>query len=162
MNLTIYQILEKAISAHKKGNFELAQKYYKLILKSHRYQPDANYNLGIIFLSHNKIDKALKFFKIALEANPKIEKYWSSYIETLINENYYDIAKKYLLIGKKKGLSEKMIFYLTSALEQATTNITPPQFHSPCSRTQSSLERQPYTRASRCVYAYVCVCVCVC
>ena len=32
-----------------------------------------------------------------------------------------------MLIGKKKGLSEKMIFYLTSALEQATTNITPPQ-----------------------------------
>ncbi|MDC3116730.1 tetratricopeptide repeat protein, partial [Alphaproteobacteria bacterium] len=130
---------------HKNGKLELAEKYYKLILKSKPNQPDANHNLGIIFLSNNKIDKALKLLKIALEANPKVEQYWSSYIETLINENYYDIAKENLSIGKKKGLSEKTFFYLSNALKQASASIKPPQ--SKINNLVSRFQKEKYDEA---------------
>ena len=57
MNLTIKQKLEQAIFAHKKGNFILAERIYRDILKSNPYHSDANHNLALIFLTNNKINR---------------------------------------------------------------------------------------------------------
>lgn len=127
MNLTIKQKLEQAVFAHKKGNFSLAERIYRDILKSNAYHSDANHNLALIFLTNNKINKALKLFKTALDINPNIEIYWSSYIETLINENYFDVARQFLSKGKDKVLSEKTFIYLKKSLEKASLNISPPK-----------------------------------
>ena len=73
MELTLDQALQQGVAAHKEGKVQDAERLYRAILQSQPLHPDANYNLGVIAVSDNKADVALPLFKVALEANPKIE-----------------------------------------------------------------------------------------
>ena len=66
---------------------------YIVILQSQPAHPDANHNLGVLAVSMNKVDLSLPLFKTALEANPKIEQFWLSYIDALIKLNRITDAK---------------------------------------------------------------------
>ena len=104
MELTIEQALQQGIFAHKEGKFEEAERLYKAILQVQPEHADANHNLGVIAVSVNKAELALPLFKTALEANPKIEQFWLSYIDALIKENQLEIARAILQQGRKIGL----------------------------------------------------------
>ena len=86
MELTIEQALQQGVAAHKEGKLEEAERLYRAILQSKPLHPDANHNLGVVAVSVNKADLALPLFKAALEANPKVEQFWLSYINALIKE----------------------------------------------------------------------------
>jgi hypothetical protein len=73
-------------------------------LQSKPLHPDANHNLGVVAVSVNKADLALPLFKAALEANPKVEQFWLSYINALIKEKQFDNAKQVLEQGKNQGV----------------------------------------------------------
>ena len=107
MALTIEQTLQQAITAHQEGKLQEAERLYRAILQSQSAHPDANHNLGVIALSVNKTDAALPLFKTALEANPKIEQFWLSYIDALIKEKQFDNAEQVLEQAKKQGLAGK-------------------------------------------------------
>ena len=92
MELTIEQALQQGVAAHKEGKLQEAERLYRAILQSQPLHPDANHNLGVIAVSVNKPDVALPLFKTALEANPKIEQFWLSYIDALIKEKQFDNA----------------------------------------------------------------------
>ena len=100
MEVTIEKALQKGSAAHKAGNLKEAERFYRLILQAQPKQPDANHNLGIIAIAVNRPDMALKLFKTALEVNPKVEQFWLSYIDALIQTERFDIAKKIILQGK--------------------------------------------------------------
>ena len=106
MKLTPEQALQQGIAAHKEGKLQDAERLYKAILTSQPAHPDANHNLGVIAVSVNKAEAALPLFKTALEANPKIEQYWLSYIGALIKEKQFGAAKKVLQQAKKQGIDE--------------------------------------------------------
>jgi len=86
MKLTIEQALQQGVTAHKEGKLEEAERLYRAILQSQPAHPDANHNLGVISVSVNKPHVALPLFKTALEANPKVEPFWLSYINALIED----------------------------------------------------------------------------
>ena len=94
MELTIEQALQQGVIAHKASS--RMRNLYRAILQSQPGHPDANHNLGLLAVSFNKADLALPLFKTALEANPKIEQFWLSYIDALIKEKQFDNAKKLL------------------------------------------------------------------
>jgi thioredoxin-like negative regulator of GroEL len=96
MELTIEQALQRGVAAHKEGKLEEAERLYRAILQSKPLHPDANHNLGVVAVSVNKADLALPLFKAALEANPKVEQFWLSYINALIKEKQFDNAKQVL------------------------------------------------------------------
>ena len=96
MELTVDQALQQGVAAHKEGKLEEAERLYRAILQSQPLHPDANHNLGVLAVSVNKADAALPLFKTALEANPKIEQFWLSYIDALIKEKQFDNAKQCL------------------------------------------------------------------
>ena len=100
MELTIEQAMQQGVTAHKEGKLEEAEQLYRAILQSQPKHPDANHNLGILAVSVNKADEALLLFKSALEANPKIEQFWLSYIDALIKDKQFDNAKAVLKQGK--------------------------------------------------------------
>jgi len=102
--MKINKALESAITAHQEGKFQEAEEFYNTILKKAPNHPDANHNLGVLFFSLDKNDKALKLFKIALDADPEKQQFWFSYIQALIKGKEFDIARKYLNEGKNKGL----------------------------------------------------------
>ncbi len=131
MELTIEQALRKGIEAHKVGKLQEAERFYLAILQSQPLHPDANHNLGLLAVSANKVDKALTLFKIAIEANPKIEQFWLSYIDAFIKEQQFDNAKQVLEQAKKQGVDEARLNFLEAQLlpksqKQNTARISPP------------------------------------
>ena len=103
MELTIEQALQQGIAAHNEGKLQDAERLYRAILQSQLAHPDANHNLGVIAVSVNKADAALPLFKTAVEANPKVEQFWLSYIDALVKEKQFDNAKQ--ILERKKARS---------------------------------------------------------
>ncbi len=116
MELTIKQALQQAVAAHKNGTRQEAERLYRAILQVEPGHPDANHNLGLIAVSVNQALTALPLFKAALKANPKVEQFWISYIDTLIKVNQVDSAKKALEDAKIQGLSGKQLNSLEAEL----------------------------------------------
>ena len=123
MELTVDQALEQGVAAHKEGKLEEAERLYRAILQSQPLHPDANHNLGVLAVSVNKADAALPLFKTALKANPKIERFWLSYIDALIKEGQFGNAKRLLKQGKKQGLKGGKLTALESTLSSKTKNV---------------------------------------
>ena len=120
MELTIDQALQQGIAAHKEGKLEDAERFYRAILQTQPEHPDANHNLGVIAVSVNKADVALSLFKTALEANPKIEQFWLSYIDALIKEQQFEAAKQVLEQAKNQGMAEEKLNSLETQLTPKT------------------------------------------
>jgi predicted TPR repeat methyltransferase len=120
MELTIEQALQQGVSAHKEGKLQEAERFYQAILQSQPAHPDANHNLGVLAVSVNKADAALPLFKTALEANPKVEQFWLSYIDALIKEKQFDNAKQVLEQAKTQGIAKEKL----NVLEIQLTPIT--------------------------------------
>ena len=62
MKLTIEQVLQQGVTAHKKGKLQEAERFYQAILQSQPSHPDANHNLGVLAVSLNKTETALPLF----------------------------------------------------------------------------------------------------
>ena len=120
MEQTIEQALQQGISAHKEGKLQEAERLYKAILQAQPAHPDANHNLGVIAASVDKIALALPLFKTALEANPKIEQFWLSYIDALIKENHLETAKVVIEQSRKVGLVGDKVDALKAQLNPIT------------------------------------------
>jgi|TARA_B110000027_G_scaffold131200_1_gene155097 tetratricopeptide (TPR) repeat protein len=95
MELRLDDTLQRGIESHKEGQVEDAERIYSAILKAQPKHPDANYNMGALAVSVGKIQEALLFFKIALEANPSIGQYWLSYIRSGLIERWDVLAEFY-------------------------------------------------------------------
>ena len=116
MELTIEQALQQGVAAHKEGKLQEAERLYRAILQSEPAHPDANHNLGVLAVSVNKAEAALPLFKTALEANPKIEQFWLSYIDALIKEKQFENAKQVLEQAKIQGVAEEKLNMLETQL----------------------------------------------
>ena len=103
--MTIKQILQRGIVAHNEGNLKEAERLYRAILQSQPKHPHANHNLGLLATSFNKTVAALVLFKTALEANPKIKQFWLSYINALIKEHLFEIARQVFNQAKNQGIA---------------------------------------------------------
>ena len=104
MELTLDQALQKGVEAHKAGKAQEADKYYTAIIKVQPKHPDANHNMGVLAVGVGKVEQALAFFRTAIEANPKIEQFWLSYIDALIKLDRMADAKSVLDQAKNTGM----------------------------------------------------------
>ncbi len=100
MKITIDEALQRGIEAQKADQLAEADSYYTAILNVQPRHPEANHNMGLIVLSRGSLEKAITFFKIAIEANPAIEQFWISYINTLLDLNQIEQAQKALSEAK--------------------------------------------------------------
>ena len=134
--LTIDQALHQGVEAHKAGQVQEADRLYTAILKAQPKHPDANHNMGVLAVGVGKVQEALPFFKVALEANPATAQFWLSYIDALIKLNKFADAKAVLDQAKNKGAKGDGFDQLEQRLNEAggepleTSKITaevPPQ-----------------------------------
>ena len=116
MELTIEQLLQRGIDRHQEGKLKEAELTYRVILKHQPNHPVANHNLGVIAVSMNNSGLALPFFKVAIETNPKIEQFWVSYIDALIKNKKFVLAKQVLADGEKIVLAGEHIDFLKAKL----------------------------------------------
>ena len=116
MALTIKQALQQGLSAHKDGKLKDAERLYRAILQSEPLHPDANHNLGVIAVSVKKPHVALSLFKTALEANPKIDQFWLSYIGALIKTQQIENAEQIVQQAKTQGVDKEKLNVLEERL----------------------------------------------
>ena len=120
MELTIEQVLQQGVAANKEGRLQDSERLYRAILQSQPFHPDANHNLGVLAVSVNKADAALPLFKTALDANPKIEQFWLSYIDALVKANQLKDAKQAIKKAKNKGFDARQLQALFSQKKGVT------------------------------------------
>lgn len=134
MELDTNQAFNRALAAHKAGKLQEAEYIYRQILEAIPSHPDANHNLGVLAVSVNKIDMALPFFKTATEVNPKIEQYWLSYINALIECRHLSTAKAILQKVERLGFVGEKLAALalkisSVAVKPETIGSSPSQEH---------------------------------
>ena len=122
MELTQDQALEQAIVAHREGKLQDAERLYRAILQSNPNHPDANHNLGVLAVTVGKPLDAVPLFKLALEANPKVEQFWLSYTEALIKAERFDEAKRVLSEGEKSGVALEKLELLRQQIPKSPPN----------------------------------------
>jgi len=132
MELTLAEALQRGISAHRSGNIKEADRFYTAVLKAQPDHPDANHNMGVIAVSLNKANKALPFFKKALDIKPSVAQYWLSYIDTLIKLKRFEKAEQILGQATQKGVALEKLDAFRAKLDpevkkESPENLTPPQ-----------------------------------
>jgi tetratricopeptide (TPR) repeat protein len=127
MELTIQQALQQGVHAHNQGNLQKAERIYLAILQSQPKHPDANHNLGLIAIAMGKYETALYLFQKALDANPKIEQFWLSYVDALIKNNQIKDAKRAIKKAKKVGFDSQKLEALSLPPKLPVAGKTPPQ-----------------------------------
>lgn len=90
----IKSTFDEGLQAQNVGDLSAAEQSYRKTLSLQPEHPEANHNIGIIFVAKNQLSKALKFFKLALESGPNVSLFWASYIETLIGLDRIDIIRQ--------------------------------------------------------------------
>ena len=105
MDPTIEKTMQQAVAEHSKGNLRDAELIYREVLKVEPAHVDANHNLGILLVDLHQSNKALPFLMNAFEGNSKVEQFWVSYINALINLDQLDNARAFIEIANKLGFS---------------------------------------------------------
>ena len=67
----IEKVLQQGIAAHKDGNLQKAEHFYRNILEIQPKHPEANHNLGVLAVSANKITIHYRYLRSLLKLIPK-------------------------------------------------------------------------------------------
>ena len=100
----VSQLFKNGLEAQSSNNSNAARDIYKEILILEPQHPEANHNLGVLYVAQNEYLKALELFKTALGISPNVSLFWASYIDTLIKLNRITDAKAIAQAAKESGL----------------------------------------------------------
>jgi tetratricopeptide (TPR) repeat protein len=81
--------------------------------------PDANHNLGLLYLSVNLSEKALPLLRKALEAHPEFDHFWVSYFHGLVSKKMFAEGQAILEAGTENGLDSNTLAQLQEILAAA-------------------------------------------
>ena len=81
--------------------------------------PDANHNLGLLYLSVNLSEKALPLLRKALEAHPEFDHFWVSYFHGLVYNKMFAEGQAILEAGTENGLDSDTLAQLQEILATA-------------------------------------------
>jgi len=119
----VAELIQEANSAQNSDDLKRAEQLYFQVLDADPLNPDANHNLGILYLSVNLSKQALPLLRTALEAHPEFEHYWVSYFHGLCYNRQFAEGRAILAAGKENGLSSDTVTRLEeilfNALEEA-------------------------------------------
>jgi predicted TPR repeat methyltransferase len=113
----IAAIFDKGLQAHNAGDLSAAEQLYQETLAIKPVHPEANHNIGLVLVAKNELDKALEFFKFALDSSPNVSLFWASYIDTLIKLERIGESKTLVNAVKKAGISCDKIEALSQHLD---------------------------------------------
>ena len=119
----VAELIQEANSAQNSDDLKRSEQLYFQVLDADPLNPDANHNLGILYLSVNLSKQALPLLRTALEAHPEFEHYWVSYFHGLCYNRQFAEGRAILAAGKENGLSSETVLRLEeilfNALEEA-------------------------------------------
>ena len=105
----VVSIFGKGLQAHNAGDLSAAEQFYQETLSIQPNHSEANHNIGVVLATKNELNKALRFFKYALDSSPNVSLFWASYIDALIKLGRIAESKTLTKAVTDAGLScEKM------------------------------------------------------
>jgi predicted TPR repeat methyltransferase len=113
----IAAIFDKGLQAHNAGDLSAAEQLYQETLAIKPEHPEANHNIGVVLVAKNELDRALVFFKFALDNSPNVSLFWASYIDTLIKLERIGESKNLVKAVKQAGISCDKIEVLSQHLD---------------------------------------------
>jgi tetratricopeptide (TPR) repeat protein len=113
----IEAIFDRGLQAHNAGNLSAAEQLYQETLAIKPEHPEANHNIGVVLVAKNELNKALAFFKFALDSSPNVSLFWASYIDTLIKLERIEESKTLIKALKQAGISCDKIKVLSQHLD---------------------------------------------
>ena len=125
MEMTIDQVLQQGVAAHKEGQLQDAERFYRAILQVQPNHPDANHNLGVLAVSIGRPLEAIPLFELALKSNPTIEQFWLSYLDVLIKLERVADFERVLANAKEASVAPEKLTFLSDQLKQALASETP-------------------------------------
>jgi len=112
-----------------KSTRPLANKRYSAILKAPPNHARANHNIGLLIAEKGGFQRALPFFKTALETKPSVAQFWLSYIEALIKLNRFIDAQGVFGQAKTKGAKGEAFNQLEKRLFKSDTRAPAPHWN---------------------------------
>ena len=103
------QRLETAITAHRSGDLETAERLYRAILAVSPDHSDANHNLGVLLVSTKGPEFALPFFRAAIAVNGSVPQYWGSYLEALHRLNRIGEIAEAISAAESQGICQQTL-----------------------------------------------------
>ena len=128
----IASVFNEGVQAHNAGDLSKAEKLYQETLFIQPDHCEANHNIGVVFVAKNELDKALEFFKFALDASPNVSLFWASYIDALIKLKRITESKTLVKALKGAGISCKNIEAISHRLDA--------EYQEPGSKESSELD----------------------
>jgi tetratricopeptide (TPR) repeat protein len=129
-SLNVSDLVQEANIAQNADDLRRAEELYLMALDEDPQHPDANHNLGLLYLSVNLSEKALPRLKKALEAHPEFEHFWVSYFHGLVYNKMFTEGQAILEAGTENGLGSDTLAQLQEILATAheinPTKLTPP------------------------------------
>jgi len=141
MENTLAEILMAGVEAHRSGRLQEAQELYSAVIEVDANNPDANHNMGVLYMGLGKTPNALPFFKLALEANSDTLQYWISYIDALIRYGNSSDAQEILDLAVSKGLESEEFTQLERRIRQLTSESIEPHSDSQSKGSEPPLEQ---------------------
>ena len=109
-------LLKDGIVAQNAGDYKKAGLCYTKVLREEPNNACANHNLGKILGKLHSVERAMPFFKKALDQDPSNEEFWVSYIGALIRIDNIGMAR--ILLEKARNR-----FVDSAPLEQLDTEL---------------------------------------
>lgn len=114
--------LQQAIACQQCGQFDEAERGFRMLLRAQPRHAEANHRLGILMLQANQVGAALPLLRTALESNPKHSQYWLSYIGALMRAGQHEAARAMLAQGRQRGLRGEAVHALADQLVVGETS----------------------------------------
>ena len=115
----VSDLVQEANIAQNADDLRRAEEIYLMALDEDPQHPDANHNLGILYLSVNLSEKALPRLRKALEAHPEFDHFWVSYFHGLVYNKMFAEGQEILEAGKENGLDRNTLAQLQEILANA-------------------------------------------
>ena len=115
----VSDLVQEADIAQNADDLRRAEELYLMALDEDPQHPDANHNLGILYLSVNLSEKALPRLRKALEAHPEFDHFWVSYFHGLVYNKMFAEGQEILEAGKENGLDHNTLAQLQEILANA-------------------------------------------
>ena len=115
----VSDLVQEADIAQNADDLRRAEELYLMALDEDPQHPDANHNLGILYLSVNLSEKALPRLRKALEAHPELDHFWVSYFHGLVYNKMFAEGQEILEAGKENGLDRDTVAQLQEILSKA-------------------------------------------
>ncbi|MDB2615220.1 tetratricopeptide repeat protein [Planktomarina temperata] len=120
----IKQALKKEFEARAAGQIQDAINHNRFILKFQPNHPEANHNLGTIAVNVGQFERALPYFKTALEGNFNSAQSWYSYIDCLMKLEMFGEADALLRSALSKGASGSQFDALKEKLDKINSRLS--------------------------------------